>query len=121
MPATVHTLNAPATKTAKGYTPNNKFNKPLPKKHRNFVPAQSWLAYNFVDKDPELDFVCWAIEQSGMTIEQIVAECEKAGHPIGKYTIYGWLYRGTKKPQNYTMNTVMSVLGFERQWKERGH
>jgi hypothetical protein len=92
--------------------------KPLPHTHRNFIPAQSWLAYNWLDKDPQLDEVKAAIEDSGMTLEQIEHETEKMGHRVSRYTLIAWYFGETKRPQNCTMNTVMSVLGYERQWKK---
>lgn len=92
--------------------------KPLPQLHKNFIPAQSWLAYSWLDKDPELDFVCAAIEQSGMTLEQIERECEKFGHRVSKYTLMAWLYKDTRRPQNVTMNTVMAICGYERPWRK---
>jgi hypothetical protein len=97
-----------------------KWAKPLPHSHANFIPAQSWLAYSFVDKDPELDMVKFAIEESGMTLEQIEAETEKAGHKVSRYTLLNWYYGETRRPQNITMNTVMAVIGWERPWIRRG-
>jgi hypothetical protein len=93
--------------------------KPLPPEHKNFIPAQSWLSYNWLDKDPELDFVKYAIEQSGWTLEHIEAETEKYGHKVSKYTLIAWYYGSTKRPQNVTMNTVMAVLGWDRPWVRR--
>jgi hypothetical protein len=92
--------------------------KPLPHVHRNFIPAQSWLAYSWTDKDPEMDFVLSAIEQSGMTLEQIERETEAFGHKISRYTLMGWLYKGVRRPQNCTISTVMAVCGYERPWKK---
>lgn len=92
--------------------------KPLPKQHKNFIPAQSYLAYNWKDsRDPDLEFALFAIEQSGWTVEQIEAETEKAGHKVSRYCLLGWFYKGVKRPQNATLSIVMSVLGWERPWK----
>lgn len=93
--------------------------KPLPRVHANFIPAQSWLEYNWVDKDPEMDFVLHAIEESGMTIEQIERETERLGHKVSRYTMLGWFYKGVKRPQNCTINTVMACIGWERPWVRR--
>jgi hypothetical protein len=93
--------------------------KPLPKQHANFIPAQNWLSYNWIDKDPELDFVKFAIEESGWTLEQIEAETEKYGHRVSRYTLIAWYFGETKRPMNSTMNTVMAVLGWERPWQRK--
>ena len=109
----------PANPSAEAYRSNARWAKPMPKAHVNFIPAQSWLEYNWIDKDPELDFVLACIEESGMTLEQIERESEKFGHRISRYTLLAWFYKGVKRPQNATMNTVMSVIGWERPWKRR--
>lgn len=83
----------------------------------NFIPQQSWLSYNWIDKDPDLDFVIWAIQDSGRSAEWIEAECEKFGHRVSRYTILNWCFGSTKRPQNNSMNTVMAVLGWNREWK----
>lgn len=91
--------------------------KPLPRAHKNFIPAQSWLQYSWHDKDPELDFVKYAIEESGMTLEQIERETEKNGHRVSRYTLLAWYYGSTKRPQNATMNSVMAAIGWHRPWQ----
>ena len=117
--ANPRTAQAKAAPAAPIQSSKAKWAKPMPHSHANFIPAQSWLSYNFIDKDPELDFVKYAIEQSGMTLEAIETETEKAGHKVSRYTLMAWYYGSTKRPQNFTMNTVMSVLGYERQWARR--
>lgn len=93
--------------------------KPLPQTRPNFIPRQSWLDYNWKDKDPELEFVQWAIADSGMSAEKIEAETAAIGHKVSRYTIIGWMYKGVKRPQNATIQTVMSVLGWDRPWIRR--
>jgi hypothetical protein len=96
--------------------------KPQPKVRRNFIPAQSYLTYNWdsaVDKDPDLEFVLFAIEQSGWSVERIEYETERAGHKISRYTLLGWFYKGVRRPQNSTISTVMSALGWERPWQQK--
>lgn len=105
---------------AHGYQSQDRYHRPIERKRPNFIPAQSWLHYNWTDKDPELDYVCSVIEGSGLTIEKIEKETEKHGHKVSRFTIYNWLYGGTKRPHNVTMNTVMSALGYERTWLPRG-
>jgi hypothetical protein len=104
---------------AQPYVSQARWAKPMPKSRRNFIPAQSWLAYNWIDKDPDLDFVLHAIEESGWTLEQIEGETEKHGHKVSRYTLLAWFYKGTKRPQNATMNTVMAVIGWERPWVQK--
>jgi hypothetical protein len=89
----------PSASTSPGQasTSNARWAKPLPQTHRNFIPAQSWLAYNWIDKDPEMDFVLSAIEQSGMTLEQIERETEAHGHKISRYTLMNWVFKGVKR------------------------
>ena len=93
--------------------------KPLPHAHANFIPAQSWLAYNWTEKDPDLDMVKYAIEMSGWTLEKIERETEANGHRVSRYTLMAWYYGETKRPQNATMNSVMAAIGWERQWTQR--
>jgi hypothetical protein len=97
---------------------NAKWAKPMPKTRANFIPAQSWLGYNWIDKDPELDFVLACIEQSGWSLERIEAETEKNGHKVSRWTLMAWFYKGTRQPKNVTMNNVMAAIGWHRQWKQ---
>jgi hypothetical protein len=100
------------------YVSQAKWNKPLQKSHpKNFIPEQRWLAYSWIDKDPELDVVKAAIEESGWTLERIERETEAIGHRVSRYTLLQWMYGSTKRPQNVTMNNVMIVLGWERPWR----
>lgn len=94
--------------------------RPMPRQHKNFIPPQSYLEYNWIDKDPDLDFVLYAIEQSGMTLEQIEYETEAHGHKVSRYTLLGWFYKGVRRPHNTTISMVMSVIGWERPWRQKG-
>lgn len=110
---------APRTAAPKSSSPtqsNARWAKPMPKTRANFIPAQSWLEYNFVDKDPELDFVLSCIEQSGWSLEKIERETEKNGHKVSRWTLMAWFYKGVKRPQNVTMNNVMAAIGWQRHW-----
>jgi hypothetical protein len=91
--------------------------RPLPPPRVNFIPEQNWLAYNWIDKDPELDFMCWAIQSSGKTLEWIERETEKVGHKVSRYTMLRWMQGDAKRTHNVTMNTVMAVLGYNRPWR----
>lgn len=91
--------------------------QPMPQKRKNFIPAQSYLAYNWKDeRDPDMEFALFAIEQSGWSIEKIEYETERAGHKVSRYCLLGWFYKGVRRPQNATLSIVMSVLGWERPW-----
>ena len=88
----------------------------MPRAHKNFIPAQSWLGYNWIDKDPELELVLHAIEESGWTLERIEDETAANGHKVSRYTLLAWFYKGTRQPKNVTMNSVMAAIGWERHW-----
>jgi hypothetical protein len=95
---------------------------PMPKVRKNFIPAQRYLSYNWdnaVDRDPDLEFVLFAIAESGWTLERIEYETERAGHKVSRYCLLGWHFKGVRRPQNSTISTVMSVLGWERPWIQR--
>jgi hypothetical protein len=109
------TKKAPAPPPAPlPYVSQAKWNKPVPK--INFIPAQSWLGYNWLDKDPELDRIKAAIADSGWTLEQIERETEKNGHRVSKFTLMAWMYGSTKRPQNASMNNVLAAIGWSREW-----
>lgn len=95
--------------------------KPMPKQRKNFIPAQNYLAYNWgtSDRDPDLDFICYAIEQSGMTLEQIEEASERMGHKVSRYCLMGWFFRGVRRPQNSTLSTVAAVIGWHRPWTQK--
>ena len=65
-------------------------------------------SYSFTDKDPLIDYVRTAIQDSGKTISQIADESH-----VGIGTIYGWVYGKTYKPQSYTLQKVLLVCGYE--------
>jgi hypothetical protein len=94
----------------------SKDRRPVGQQRPNFIPQQNWLAYNWIDKDPELDFVIWAIGDSGWSAEKIELETEKNGHRVSRYTVLNWVYGDVKRPQNASMNNVMSAIGYSRTW-----
>ena len=120
MSAQVTTNSRPANPAAEAHRSKAKWAKPMAKPRKNFIPPQSFLAYSWTDKDPELDFVKYAIEDSGMTLEQIERETEKNNHKVSRYTLMSWYYGSTKRPQNATMNSVMAAIGWDRPWVRRG-
>ena len=108
----------PANPAAQNYRSKARWAKPMPHAHKNFIPAQSWLGYNWIDKDPELDFVLHCIEESGHTLEWIEQETERQGHKTSRWTLLAWFYKGTRQPKNVTMNNVMAAIGWERHWSQ---
>jgi|SRR5215213_88607 len=108
-----------ASEKTGGYVSQAKWAKPLPRPRVNVIPAQSWLAYNWIDKDPDLEFVLFAIAESGWTLEAIERETEKNGHKVSKYTLIAWDQGSTKRPQNATLNSVMAAIGWDRPWVRR--
>jgi hypothetical protein len=95
--------------------------KPMPKSRPNFIPRQSYLEYNWgaEERDPDLEFALFAIQESGWTLEQIELETEKHGRKVSRYCLLGWHFKGVRRPQNATLSIVMSVLGWERPWVQR--
>jgi hypothetical protein len=93
----------------------------MPKSRPNFIPRQSYLEYNWgvEERDPDLEFALFAIQESGWTLEQIELETEKHGRKVSRYCLLGWHFKGVRRPQNATLSIVMSVLGWERPWVQR--
>ncbi len=83
----------------------------------NRIPTSvKQLGYRFIDKDPVLDMVIAQILKSGRSPEWIERETEKLGRKVSAAAVIGWLYGGTKRPQNYTIESVMLALGVRRDW-----
>jgi hypothetical protein len=95
--------------------------RPMPKPRVNFIPRQSYLQYNHVDKDPDLEFALTAIAESGLTLEQIEEMTERAGMKVSRYCLLGWHYKGVRHPRNSTISMVMAVCGWDRPWTRRGN
>ena len=92
---------------------------PIPRP--NFIPTQqSWLAYQWIDKDPELDLIVAYIAESGKSAEWIERECEKNGHKVSRWTILNWSYGATKRPQNASISSVMAAIGYNKTWTYTG-
>ena len=108
---------APVTEAP--YVSHAKWAKPVPKPKKNFIPAQSWLAYNWKDRDPEMDLLHMAIAESGLTPEQIEDATEKLNHRVSRFTVMAWLWGDTKRPQNTTMTMVMLACGYDKHWVKR--
>jgi transcriptional regulator with XRE-family HTH domain len=68
-------------------------------------------SYQWIDKDPILDFFKSARETSGMSFEEIA---EHSG--VSKQTLRNWDFGSTRKPQRLTMRAAMEAMGFTEQW-----
>jgi hypothetical protein len=109
----------PPGAAAPAHVSHAKWAKPVPKPKKNFIPAQSWLAYSWIDRDPEMDLVHAAIAESGMTLEQIEEETIKLGHRVSKFTLMSWVFGDTRRPQNVTLTMVMLACGYDKHWIRR--
>jgi hypothetical protein len=78
-------------------------------------------SYRFRDRDPDLEFVCTAINESEMStygISQRIAEVSKGVTRVAPSTMDNWLLGKVRRPQNFTMTWVAYALGYERVWKK---
>lgn len=65
-------------------------------------------SYNFVDKDPVIDQMRTAIQDSGVTFAYIE---QKSG--VGKSTLHAWFNGRTKRPQHTTVMAVLRAIGYD--------
>lgn len=75
-----------------------------------------YRSYVFRDKDPVIDILRTAVEDSGMTYVAISAE---SGVAAG--TLTSWFSGATKRPQFATVNAVARGLGKEFVLVDRKH
>jgi transcriptional regulator with XRE-family HTH domain len=68
----------------------------------------TYKSYNFVNKDPMIDFIRTVVSESGLTYNKI---CENSG--VNHNTLRAWLYGTTKKPQAATMNAVLRACNYK--------
>lgn len=87
-----------------------------PKNDLSKVTAKSAQGYRFVDKDPDMEYVVAAIGNSGKSPEQIEKLTTRIGRRVSAAAVTGWMFGATKRPQNYTLTSVMYALGFNRLW-----
>jgi hypothetical protein len=90
----------------------------LPRK-KNLGRLDRDKGYRFVDRDPDLDFICDLIDKSGKTcreISQMVAKVSGGSANVSHSTIAKWLSTRTRRPQNYTITWVTYALGYKREW-----
>ena len=96
-------------------TAQTKTSKPGPK-GRHFKPTNQNFAHgrerqhiHKPDRDPILEIVCHAIQESGWTNKFLA---EESG--ISQQTISRWQnYELTRRPQFFTVNAVMQALGYQ--------
>lgn len=99
--------------------------KAPPKRAPNVISHSAKMkGYRYIEKDPALDIVIARIIDvvinQGRSLEWIERETEKIGRKVSVSTIIGWLYGGTKRPQNYTVESVMLALGVRKEWIDIG-
>ena len=70
---------------------------------RGFIPYKSYL---FRDKDPVIDQVRTAVEDSGMTFKEIHDASD-----VSTSTVYNWFYGNTRRPQFATVEAVARACG----------
>lgn len=63
-------------------------------------------SYMFQTKDPAIDIWRSAVEESGMTYQEI----EEAGGPAAS-TLYGWFHKDIKRPQFATLAACAGAIG----------
>ena len=76
-------------------------------------------SYRWSDRDPDLEFICNAINDSELSCYQISNNIGKetgGAYAVSSTTMYNWLDGKVKRPQNFTMSWVAFALGYERRW-----
>ena len=74
-----------------------------------------YTTYNFVDKDPIIDVIRTAMDDSKVTIAYIA---NSSG--VSDACIRAWLYGKTKRPQHASIRAVLKALGVEIVHSYRG-
>jgi len=70
--------------------------------------------YRFIEKDPVLDICRTAVEESGLSYQEIA---DRSGVSIG--TLYSWFHRDTKRPQHLTVKFVLDACEVDVIYKRR--
>lgn len=76
---------------------------------RNGKASRGFIKYNtylFKDKDPILDIVATAIDDSGMTMKEVHESSN-----VSMSTLYNWRFGDTRKPQFCTVEATMRAVG----------
>jgi hypothetical protein len=74
------------------------------------------LKYNWLEKDPDMDFIVALIGEVGFSPEDVEHETEKLGHRVSRFTVLNWLYGSTRRPQNFTLTIVALACGYTKSW-----
>jgi DNA-binding phage protein len=69
---------------------------------------KAYKSYLFRDKDPVIDLVRTAVDDSKISYEQISADSG-----VSSNTIYQWFHGKTKRPQHCTVMAVLRAVGKE--------
>lgn len=72
------------------------------------------FGYRFVDRDPILDKVNSAMDESKLTDKAIA---DKSGVSVS--TIRAWRYGDVKRPQHLTLKFVLDACGYELEVRKR--
>lgn len=67
-----------------------------------------YSTYNFVDKDPIIDYMRTLIHESGRSLKSIADESN-----VNQNTISNWLYGKTRRPQAAPFNAVLRSLNYK--------
>lgn len=70
-----------------------------------------YRTYRYVDKDPVIDKVRTVLSDEGL-LKKLGLVHELSG--VGDATLSNWFEGDTKKPQNPTVEAVLTSLGYER-------
>lgn len=70
-----------------------------------------YKSYSFVDKDPMIDVARTAVQDCGLTYQEV---SELSGVSVG--TMVGWFHGATKRPQHATLMAVMYGMGYRQHW-----
>lgn len=68
----------------------------------------TYHSYNFIDKDPIIDYIRTVINEYGKTLKAL---SEESG--VSATTISNWLYGDTKRPQAAPLNAVLRACNYK--------
>jgi lambda repressor-like predicted transcriptional regulator len=75
----------------------------------NNTEGSVYTSYNFIDKDPVIDQLRTAIQDSGMSWSEI---SHNSGVSVS--CLRNWFHGETRKPQNATIEAVLRAIGKSR-------
>lgn len=70
--------------------------------------------------DPEVKEVAERLRESGLPPEEIERRCIEMKRPVSRYTILAIRAEITRRPQNFTLTSIMMALGFDKTWTRKG-